>query len=446
MSRTIHSQAAPPARHARTAGRPWRRSGRGPGRRTAGLALGVTTGLVVALGAGVVAGSNATAAAHRTAAAGHVVHAAAVPTPAVPGGLPAGIEDLAGYVKQVSCDPTPKPGTLALGRLLTSTYSGAGYVVEHDCGSEPISSEHVDGRAVDWLVSVRSSTQKAQAQAFLDWLFAADAAGRAFANARRLGVMYLIWNDRIWDAWNPLDGWGPYSTCAGHPEVSADTVCHRNRLHISLSWDGATGRDSFWSRTVSAPDYGPCRARDLNWAPGYTGPNRTPCPDHPPVAAPAGASAVLAALVRYSGATVGPGDSGAVVTAVQRGLSVPADGRYGPFTADAVVTFQHQRGLPPSGAMDAATWRQLLALHAVKLPVASTPSTGAAGPLTRYTATVLRYGDRGDAVLALQKALKITRSGWFGPKTRAAVVTLQVRAKLRTTGIVDAPTWKALGA
>jgi len=59
---------------------------------------------------------------------------------------------------------------------------------------------------------------------------------------------------------------------------------------------------------------------------------------------------------------------------------------------------------------------------------------------------VLRYGDRGAAVLALQKALKITRSGWFGPVTRAAVVAFQVGSAVPATGVVDTATWKALGA
>ena len=412
----------------------------GVGRHRAAARLTVITTLLVAATVATAGGpavAAATAAATRPAAR-------AVAVPAVPAGLPAGIEDLAPYVKQVSCDPAAKPGTLALGRLLTTTYPGTGYVVGHDCGSEAIASEHVDGRAVDWIVSARSATQKAQAQAFLDWLFDADASGRGYANARRLGVMYIIWDDRIWGAWKPLDGWTGYSTCAAHPEVAADTVCHRNRLHISLSWDGATGRDSFWSRTVSAPDYGPCRPKDLNWAPAWTAPNRKPCTEYPVLAPAAAADAVLVGLVKYAGATVGPGDSGPVVTTVQRALGVPADGEYGPFTADAVVAFQRQHGQPPSGSMDAGTWRSLLAVHAVLVPTdeVGTPSS----PLTKYLGTVLRYGDRGTAVLALQKALKVTRSGWFGPVTRSAVVTLQVRAKLPTTGIVDAAVWRALGA
>lgn len=366
--------------------------------------------------------------------------------PALPAGLPAGIEDLATYVQQVSCDPVPKPGALALGRLLTTTYPGTSYLIGQDCGSEPVASEHEDGRAVDWMVSARSATQKAQAQAFLGWLFATDGQGRGYAEARRLGVMYIIWDNMIWGAWDPIHGWSPYSTCATHPEADADAVCHRDRMLVSLSWQGATEHTSFFSRQVAQPDYGPCRPKDLNWAPRYTTPNHTPCPDYPQVLPPSGADALLTALVRFSGATVGSGSSGPVVTAVQQALGIPADGQYGPFTADGVTTFQRQHAVSPSGTMDAATWRQLLAVQELAIFTEGPQPVGTTSPLTKYAGTVLRYGDRNAAVLALQTALNVTHSGWFGPKTRAAVVTLQLRAGLPTTGVVDAATWKALGA
>ena len=449
-SRAGHRDGRVPAGH---------RAGLGlrAGRRGAALAAVTVTGFTVtALTVAGLAGGALTAGAAAAgppqvsgqvsgrAAATRPVQAS-VGAPPVPAGLPSGIEDLAPYVRQVACDPAPKPGTLALGRLLTSTYAGTAYLVEHDCGADPIASEHQDGRALDWLLSARSTVQAAQAQAFLGWLFASDAGGRAFANARRLGVMYVIWNDRIWGAWAPLDGWAKYSTCAAHPEPAADTVCHRNQLHVSLSWDGALGHDSFWSRTVSRPDYGPCRPRDLNWAPAYTTANPRPCPDYPALAVPKGASAILSGLVKYSGATVGAGDGGAVVSAVQRGLGVPADGQFGAFTADALTAFQRRHSLTVSGTVDAGTWRALLAVHAVKLPVEATTPVPA-NPLTRYATTVLRYDARGAAVLALQKALGVSASGWFGPKTLTAVRALQTRAKLPVTGVVDTATWKALGA
>jgi peptidoglycan hydrolase-like protein with peptidoglycan-binding domain len=49
-------------------------------------------------------------------------------------------------------------------------------------------------------------------------------------------------------------------------------------------------------------------------------------------------------------------------------------------------------------------------------------------------------------VVALQKALRVTADGAFGPKTQAAVKALQGRAKLARTGVVASVTWKALEA
>jgi peptidoglycan hydrolase-like protein with peptidoglycan-binding domain len=287
--------------------------------------------------------------------------AAAVTTrpPATPPGLPADLEPLAGYVGQVSCDPGGKPGTLALARLLTTTYPGTSYGSFRACGTGGRTSEHYDGRAIDWMNSVRDPRQAAQATAVLNWLLGTDTAGRRYATARRLGVMYLIWNNRIWSAYDAAAGWQPYSSCAVHPDRGWDTTCHRDHIHFSLSWAGAMGRTSFWSKRVAATDYGPCRPADLNWAAPYQAANPRRCAAYPPVRPPAGASATLGALTTWSGIVLRSGASGPAVPAVQRALSVPA----GPFdarTAAAVTAFQRRHGLAGTGVVDAGTWRALL--------------------------------------------------------------------------------------
>jgi peptidoglycan hydrolase-like protein with peptidoglycan-binding domain len=429
VSSSVHS------RHSDRPGHPARRLG------TITLAALGLAGLVT----GIVA-ADVGAAPTADAAMSGPVRTLATAVPITPSGLPSGLEPLAAYVPQVSCDPTAKAGVLKLAHLLTATYPGTGYVVTHPCGEDAIADEHADGRALDWQVSARDDTEKAQAQAFLSWLFATDHDGRPFAMARRLGIMYVIWDDNIWGAYDALTGWRPYSTCAQHPEQASDVVCHRDRLHISLSWAGAQATTSFWDKTVASEDYGPCRPADLNWAPAYTSRRSTACPDYPDVTAPARASATAVQLVRYSGATIQPGDTGPAVSAVQKGLGVVADGDYGPYTADAVVALQRRHGLVASGAMDADTWRALLA---EAMPPTTAPSpvpTKTGVSLTKYLGTVLRYGARGPAVLALQRRLGITTSGWFGPLTRAKVVAFQVSVRLRGTGVVDRATWKALGA
>jgi hypothetical protein len=147
------------------------------------------------------------------------------------------------YQPQVYCDPTVKPGIEAFGRLLTTTYPGTSVVsTVRDCASD--TSEHYDGRAIDWGVDVAVDRQRKQGKALLRWLFAADAAGNEFAMLRRLGVMYIIWDSRIWGTWS--QSWQPYS-CSGV------TACHKDHMHLSFDWSGAEKKTSFWTGTVSDP-------------------------------------------------------------------------------------------------------------------------------------------------------------------------------------------------
>ncbi len=91
---------------------------------------------------------------------------AATSTPPVPPGLPAGIERLAAYVPANSCGSATRAGTAKLGKLLTSTYPGTSFGGIRGCGTVP-DSEHYDGRAVDWMNSIRSDKQAAQAKAVI---------------------------------------------------------------------------------------------------------------------------------------------------------------------------------------------------------------------------------------------------------------------------------------
>lgn len=390
----------------------------------------------------------------------------AVKTPAMPTALPTQIEAMSPYVPQTSCEWTDKPGSIALGNLLTATYPGTSYGVSRPC-TGTMESEHYDGRAVDWMNSIRNPTKAAQATAVLNWLFATDSAGNPDANVRRLGVMYVIWNGQIWGSYRP--GWKPYLTCATHPEVSWDTTCHRDHMHLSLSWAGAMGRTSFWTGTVAADDFGPCRPADLRYAAPYTAPNPVRCPSYAGPTVPAGSPAAYAGLVTFSGAELRTGYTGNPVTALQTALGVtPANGTFGPKTSAAVVTFKTAHGLPGTALVDAPTWRALLAAYKpTSTTVPPTPTTAtkptvttkptvvakpvarpvAPNPLTRYRNVVLRYGSKGTAVTALQKRLKLTTvTGTFASKTQNAVTSFQRAHRLPATGVVNRATWIALGA
>jgi peptidoglycan hydrolase-like protein with peptidoglycan-binding domain len=408
--------------------------------------------VVLAVGSGAAGGIRLTTGPTGRAAA------AAVTTPRPPVAQPAAIEPLSPYLPQVSCNPAAMAGAVALGDLLRATYPGTSYGIARACGSDGMASEHYEGRAIDWMASKRKPAQLAQVRSMIAWLLAPDAAGRPYANARRLGVMYLIWDDHIWGAYRAGDGWRPYSTCAKHPEPSSDTTCHRDHVHISLGWAGAGGRTSFWTGRVAALDYGPCRAADLNWAAPYRGARSSPCPPHPTVVAPAGASPVAAALYRASGAQLGPGVSGPLVSALQRALRLTADGSFGPMTAAAVSAFRVGHGLRAGQVVDAATWRALL--KAVATGAGSTPAPSPRpapapaptpaprqapkGPLAPYVTKVLTYDSSGPAVTAVQRLLKVTPTGWFGPRTLAAVRSFQATHRIPTTGNVGPLTWAAL--
>lgn len=286
--------------------------------------------------------------------------ASAAAVPHTPIGLPTAIEPLAPYVAQSECDPTTKAGTAKLAALLVATYPGTTYNTTYACGTDGSVSEHYDGRAIDWMVSIRNATQYADAKALISWLLATDSHGNRNAMARRLGVMYLIYDNRIWGSWDGT--WQPYNNCATQPTLSYDSACHRNHMHISLAWNGANGRTTFWTRQLYPTDYGPCRVRGLNWAPTSHVTNTIGCVGYPTVTALAGSSATKVALVRYSGAGILVGSRGPAVVAVQQALHVIATGYYGSLTQAAVTHFQAGHRLTQTGAMGPATWLALLPL------------------------------------------------------------------------------------
>jgi hypothetical protein len=163
------------------------------------------------------------------------------------------------YEGQVLCTPAPKPGTRKLAALLLATYGKASVGISRAC-SIGGTSEHKEGRALDWMVSWKVPAQRAKAQAFLAWLLAPDADGNPAAMARRLGVMYLGWDNQFWAGYDIASGWTDLKGCTTDPAKKAagyDTYCHRNHVHISLSWDGAAGLTSYWSG-IPVPQ--PCQA------------------------------------------------------------------------------------------------------------------------------------------------------------------------------------------
>jgi cell wall-associated NlpC family hydrolase len=121
------------------------------------------------------------------------------------------------------------------------------------------------------------------------------------------------------------------------------------------------------------------------------------------------------------------GASGPEVIHLQRLLGVRADGDFGPSTLRAVRRFQAAHDLLVDGQVGPHTWAALAAEW-----------RGVAGE------TVLREGDTGPAVAAVQRRLGVAADGDFGPITLAAVRGFQARHGLVVDGEVGAHTLAAL--
>jgi peptidoglycan hydrolase-like protein with peptidoglycan-binding domain len=102
-----------------------------------------------------------------------------------------------------------------------------------------------------------------------------------------------------------------------------------------------------------------------------------------------------------------------------------------------------QPGLLPQARVAGASL--LVAAVAAALPVqGGAHSRARTSGVAREQAELLRFGSRGPAVAAIQRALGIDADGIFGPRTRAAVRSFQKRHGLVVDGIVGPQTRGAL--
>ena len=340
--------------------------------------------------------------------------ATSAPVPAPPTkALPVALDVKAPWQPQVSCDPVDKPGVRAFGDLMLATYRSGSYGVSRYCAGD--TSEHYDGRALDWMLSVNNPDQKAIADSVTAWLSANDG-----AMARRFGIQYIIWNKHMWREYDPGRGWAPYS--------GSDP--HTSHIHFSFTWDGAMRRSSWWTGVpVTVPDQGPCRVYAGQPAPIYTSRNTKPCPVNLP-AAPTSVHAV--ALI---------GQKSADIALAQRLLGIADDGVFGSGTRAAVLAWQRSHGLPVTGALDKATWARLApgAPVATPTPVRATPAPATTGGYPTF-----RQGQTSPIIAIAQRALGVTADGAFGPLTFKALVAWQASHGVPVTGVLDAATWARL--
>lgn len=323
-----------------------------------------------------------------------------VPFPDPPVGLQAPVpmgstmDEPAGYQGQLSCSAAPLPGLVRLAELVSATYERGSAVASVRSCAEGGTSEHKEGRALDWMLDVNDKGDRRVAGDFLGWLTADDG-----AMAHRLGVMYVIYAEQIWSAYSPA--WRDYSGYSPHTD----------HIHISLSWNGARGHTSFWTGRTWKHDYGSCQvfAGQPGTAAGRK-PRTQPCP------APA------TSVWSSQRPLLWLGSGGTAVSEVQRSLGVSATGTFGTVTRSAVLDYQRSNDLPRTGAVDDPTWSSL---GAGTLEAPAWSPTEAAEQGRAMGSPELGRKDAGWGVYALQTALRLPidlRTGYVGKHTAAAVV------------------------
>jgi len=239
----------------------------------------------------------------------------AAPVPAALPPLPADVPITIEYEPQTTCESSPKPGAVRLEQIIKSTYGSNEYTwIPRDCDRGG-RSEHKEGRAVDWMVDVRDPQDRANAEAFLAWLLGPDASGRPYGNALQLGIMYIGWHDRFWRGYSRERGWTELKGCFSKTEKKYDNYCHRNHIHISLTWAGARGE---------IPGTAPVQPAPVQPAPEpQPAPQESVPPPAPPEAAEEGFYGI-GSEVGYESASLGPLQPGEVRTVALNGVAPQA--------------------------------------------------------------------------------------------------------------------------
>lgn len=152
------------------------------------------------------------------------------------------ISPLAYKDPQHKCSTSAKPGVEAFRDFVLAAYPCTlDWGIVRACWQGG-TSEHKEGRAWDWGVT----TQQDAPYDLLRWLLATDIYGNEYAMARHFGIMYMIFNGKIWTAYEPHKGWQRYSGSA-----------HRDHVHFSFSWDGALKRTSYYTASAITPSTQP---------------------------------------------------------------------------------------------------------------------------------------------------------------------------------------------
>ena len=155
------------------------------------------------------------------------------------------VEDYASYEPQERCRDTARPGTRELAGWIDARFSGGSALASVRACSSGGTSEHKDGRAIDWSMDAADRDQRREVRRFLGKLFATDAGGNPHALARRMGIMYVIWNDHSWASYDRFAREDYRNASCAQVSTCSATLRHRDHVHISLSRAGG-GADTSW--------------------------------------------------------------------------------------------------------------------------------------------------------------------------------------------------------
>jgi hypothetical protein len=154
------------------------------------------------------------------------------------------IEDYADYQPATTCRPKARVGTRELGHWLVRRYGGGFGSISRPCGGS--TSEHTEGRAFDWTLDATTRLGRRAAEAFLDRIRATDRRGNPDALARRMGIMYVIWDDRMYAAWRGFRPEPYLSSSCTRRRTCSKTLRHRDHVHVSLSRRASRARTSWY--------------------------------------------------------------------------------------------------------------------------------------------------------------------------------------------------------
>ena len=94
------------------------------------------------------------------------------------------------------------------------------------------------------------TADRTRALNFLRRVFVTGPSGEHAELARRMGIMYIIWNDRIYSADRQFRARPYLSSGCRALSTCSRTLRHRDHMHISLTRNGGLGRTSWYAGRV----------------------------------------------------------------------------------------------------------------------------------------------------------------------------------------------------